>query len=229
MKRLGLIGGTSWVSTLYYYRFLNQSINRRLGGHHSAEIVLRSFDFQPLINAVADQEALERVFDEAADELAGVGAELLAVASVTGHKFAGPLEARDDATLVHVAEATRQALLDSGARRVGIIGTSLTMRDASLTERLVPCERVEVVLPPSEAHPDIDGVIFGDLMRMRLGEGSRSFLEKLTEDFMERGVDSLLLACTELAFAFERMESALSVYDATELHCEALADAALTP
>jgi aspartate racemase len=227
MKRIGLIGGTSWVSTLYYYRFLNELANERLGGHHSADIVLRSLDFQPLIDAVHDRRAVEAAFIEAAGELVAAGAELLAVSSVTGHKFADPLEARGNVPLGHVAEATRQALLRSETRRVGIIGTSFTMKDEALIARLVPPGEVEAVLPSPKLFSDVDAAIFGDLMKMRFGDGTRRVLRAVMADLEAEGADTILLSCTELVFAREWFEAGVPILDATKLHCQALADAAL--
>jgi aspartate racemase len=228
VKRIGLIGGTSWVSTLDYYRLLNELTNRRLGKNHSAELLLRSFDFQPLLEMVDDVEAVEEILAEAAEQLVNAGAQLLALASNTGHKFAGPLEDRDDVPLLHIGDAIRGSLLKNGAKRVGLIGTSFTMRDASLIGRLTSGGKVETVLPPPESFPQIDSVIFGELAKARFGDGANSLLKALVESLEAEGVDALLLACTELTFAFERMSYDLPIYDSTHIHCEALVNAALS-
>jgi aspartate racemase len=226
MERIGLLGGTSWVSTLDYYRLLNEEVKRRLGGVHSVDLILRSFDFQSLLDMVDDEPAIEARFDQAANELVGAGARVLAVASVTGHRFVTGWGQRRDTRFVHIGEATARAMARHRAGRVGVIGTSSTMDDTGLLKALMSAGS-EPVLPHRSRYRDIDEVIFGELAGGRLGEPGRAVLHTALRDLREQHVGAILLACTELSPAFSTMDQGVPIYDATTLHCDALINAAL--
>ncbi|MEJ3656571.1 aspartate/glutamate racemase family protein [Actinomycetes bacterium KLBMP 9759] len=173
----------TWTSTLDYYRLLNEGVNRRLGGARSADLILRSFDFQPLLERVDEQPAVTDQFDQAAAELIGAGARVLAIASVTGHRFVARWEHRSDTRFVHVREATARALARHGAGRVGVIGTSTTMDDTSLLKSLTAGS--EPVLPHPTRYRDIDEVIFGELSGGRLGESGQAALRRRPQCFLD--------------------------------------------
>jgi aspartate racemase len=225
MERIGLLGGTTWVSTLDYYRLLNEGVNRRLGGAHSADLILRSFDFQPLLDMADDEPAIAARFDQAANELIGAGAHVLAVASVTGHRFVNGWEQRRDTRFVHIGEATAPTIAQHGAGRVGVIGTSSTMHDTALLKNLTA--GAEPVLPHPSRYRDIDEVIFGELAGGRLGESGRAVLHTALRDLRGQQVDAILLGCTELSPAFSTNDADVPIHDATRLHCHALINAAL--
>lgn len=225
MKRIGLLGGTTWTSTLDYYRHLNEGVNRRLGRAHSADLILRSFDFQVLLDVVDDPSAVTARFDQAAAELIGAGARVLAIASVTGHRFASGWEQRCDTRFVHIRDATVPAIAMHGAGRVGVLATSSTMADSGLLKTLTAGS--EPVVPHPSRHRDIDEVIFGELAVGRLGESGRAVLHAALRDLRGQQVDAVLLGCTELSSAYTAEDADIPIHDATSLHCDALLDAAL--
>lgn len=223
MRRIGLIGGTGRVSTLDYYRILNETAARRLGGHHGADLVLRSVDLQPLLDSLSDPASIAATLDGAVDDVLRAGAEVIAFTSVTAHHFGHAVEGRADVELVHIADATGPAL--AGARRVGVLGTGITLANAELVARLVGT--ATPVLPPPADIARLDGVVFGELMHAGLSDGSRDTLAAIVDDLGARDVDRVLLACTELTFARPRLPDRSLLEDATRVHCEAIVAAAI--
>ena len=221
---IGLIGGVGWPSTMDYYRLLNEAVNRDRGGAHSADLVLRSLDFQTLLDRLDRPAEIEARLDAAAGDLAAAGATVLGIAAVTGHRFAAPLERRTDLRFVHLGDVTSRALAHHGVRRPGVLATSRTLSDPGLLERMT--RGTEPVLPAESRRAELDEVIFGDLIRGRHGEDVRRVLSATADRLRADGADALLLACTELAAVRDHLGTALPIHDATSLHCQALLEEA---
>lgn len=208
-----------------YYRLLNEDVNRRLGGAHSAELALRSLDFQPLLDNVHQPGAAGASLSTAADDLAAAGATLLAVTSVTGHRFVEPLERRRDMRFIHIGDATSRALTEHGVRRPGVVATSTTLRDASLVERIT--RGTTPVLPSAGHRALLDEAIFGELIHGHLSDACRRLFTTVIDRLLADGADGILLACTELSIIRARLDVRLPVLDATALHCSALLNASV--
>lgn len=177
MKRIGLIGGTSWVSTLDYYRLLNEGVQQRLGGHHSADLVLRSLNFQPLIEQLQNYAAIETVFAEAARDLHRAGVELLGIASNTGHKFLRRIDEDALLPLVHIGDVVGDALKHDGVTRIGVLGTSMTLSDQVMLTKFSCNHTINLVVPAETQRAQLDALIFGGSSRtmyspMRVGRRS---------------------------------------------------------
>ena len=227
MKTIGLIGGMSWESTAHYYRILNQETAARLGGLHSAPVIIHSVNFAP----IAAMQAEGR-WDEAGRQLATIaialeraGAEVIGLATNTIHKVATPILAAVSVPFIHIAEPTADALLADGFTRVGLLGTRFTMEEPFYLDRLR--ERGLDPLVPEVDHTNLNGIIFEELCRGIVREESRRIYIGAIERMAARGAEAVILGCTEIGMLIDDSVSPLPVYDTTELHAKALVEAAL--
>lgn len=219
MKIIGLLGGMSWESTQTYYRLLNQQVGQALGGFHSAKIVLYSVDF-------ADIEALQRQGDwptmasmlaSAAQRLEAAGADGLLIATNTMHKVADEVAAAISLPLLHIAEATADALVRDGVACVGLLGTRFTMEQAFYRERL-EARGIEVVIPDSEQRETVHRVIFEQLCKGIIDPDSKQAYLGIVDALAERGAQGVILGCTEIGMLLKTADTAVALYDTTEIH-----------
>lgn len=227
MKTIGLIGGMSWESTAHYYAILNREVARRLGGLHSAEILLHSVDFAP-IEAMqrADRwsDAGELLADSAA-RLEAAGAGLIGLTTNTMHIVADQITARIDVPFVHIADPTTDALLADGFTTVGLLGTRFTMEMPFYRDRLT--QRGLTVLVPEVEVTNLNGIIYDELCRGIVRDESRAIYVRAIERLAARGAEAVILGCTEVGMLIDDDVSPLPVFDTTELHAKALVTAAL--
>jgi aspartate racemase len=230
MKTLGLIGGMSWASTVSYYRRLNQLVAERLGGRHSAQLLLYSVDFEA-IHRLQHEDRWEEagaVLADAARRLAGAGAEGLVLCTNTMHKVAGAIEAAVDVPLIHIADPTGAAIAAAGHRRVALLGTRFTMEQPFYKDRLAERFGLEVLVPDEAERAMIHRVIFEELCAERIEPASRQAYRSVIERLAEAGAQAVILGCTEIALLVGPDDSPLPVYDTTELHVRSAVDFALS-
>jgi aspartate racemase len=229
MHLLGLIGGMSWASTISYYRRLNQLVDERLGGHHSAELLLYSVEFgemHELQHAGRWDEAGELLADAARRLVAG-GAEGIVLCTNTMHKVAGAIESAVDAPLLHIADATGEAIRAAGHERIGLLGTRFTMEEPFYRQRLADRFGLEVMVPGDAERETIHRVIFDELCAERIEPDSRRAYQRVIDRLAERGAQAVILGCTEIAMLIGPEDASLPVFDTTELHVRAAVDFAL--
>ena len=221
MKTLGLLGGMSWESTQTYYRLLNQQVAQRLGGLHSAKVILDSLDF-------ADVEVLQRAgqWDALADLLVkhalrveAAGAEGLIIGTNTMHRVAPQVEAALSIPLLHIADATAQALLEDGVQIVGLLGTRFTMEQAFYRERL-EAQGITVLVPNDAQREEVHRIIYQELCRGVLDKNSRAAYLDVVEDLHRRGVGGVILGCTEIGLLINQHDTTVALYDTTFLHAK---------
>lgn len=197
---IGILGGMSWESTLTYYREINRRYHERLGGHHSAPIVLYSVDFAPV-------EAMQRAgaWDRAGEELARAGrsleyagATVIVMATNTMHLVFDELVAATRVPWLHIADAAAERLLADGRRRVGLLGTRFTMERTFYRRRIESHSPLDVVVPAEVDRAEIDRIIFEELVHGVVREESRAFIAAEIERCAEAGCDAVILGCTEL-------------------------------
>jgi len=227
MKTIGLIGGMSWESTAHYYRILNQETARRLGGLHSAPLLLLSVDFAPI-------EALQRAgkWDQAGTILAGhaktladSGAGVLGMASNTMHIVAEQMMEGLSIPFVHIADPTADALLSSGITRAGLLGTRFTMEMPFYKDK-VKARGVEVLTPDTDIGA-LNAIIYDELcLGVVRNESRRVYVEAIAL-LAKRGAQAVIFGCTEIAMLISEVDSPLPVFDTTELHAKALVSAAM--
>lgn len=227
MKRLGVIGGMSWESTLLYYRLLNQGVAARRGGLHSAPLVLHSVDFAPIaaLQAAGDWAGAARVLGAAARGLQGAGAQGLVLATNTMHKVADAIEAEAALPLLHIADATAAAIRAQGLQRVGLLGTRFTMDDPAIVlDRLRRRHGLQVLVPGDDDRAVVHRVIYDELCRGVLRDDSRAAYGAAIARLADSGAQGVILGCTEITLLIDAASSPLPVFDSTALHAAAAVD-----
>lgn len=227
MKTIGLIGGMSWESTAHYYRVLNQETGRRLGGLHSAPLIIHSVDFAPIaeMQASGRWDEAGAVLNAAAKALVRAGADIIGLATNTMHLVADRLMEGVDAQFVHIADPTADALLADGFDTVGLLGTRFTMEMGFYRERLT--SRGLQNLIPEIDRTNLNGIIYDELCRGIVRDESRRIYVSAIEKLASRGAQAVILGCTEIGMLIDDDVSPLPVYDTTDLHAKALVDHAL--
>lgn len=221
MKTVGLIGGMSWESTVTYYQLLNEGIKDALGGLHSAKVLLYSVDFyeiESLMSRGAWDKAAELLGDVAA-RLEQAGADMILICTNTLHKVAPQVQAKIRVPLVHIAEAAAETLKEQGISRVGLLGTQYTMTQEFYRDKLV--ERgIEVLIPEGDDIELVNRVIFDELCLGIVKEESRAEYLRVIAALQQRGVQGILLGCTELGLIVAKEDVSLPLYDTTEIHAK---------
>lgn len=230
MKTLGIIGGMSPESTALYYRIINREVNRRLGGNHSADIVMHSVDFEEVVRLQksGDWEAAGALLAASATKLEGAGAQLLLVATNTMHKVAPAIERATTVPLLHVVDTTATAIREQGLQRVGLLGTTFTMSDGFYTERMA-AQGIQTIVPTESEQADINRIIFEQLCLGRVEPEAVQYLQQVIAGLKEQGAQGVILGCTELCLAVDEDKIPLPVFDSTTIHALAAVDAVLAP
>jgi aspartate racemase len=229
MKTLGLIGGMSWESTTLYYQLLNRMARERLGGQHSARLVLWSVDFAPIARMQAAglwDEATAAMVD-AARRLERAGAEAIVICANTMHRMADEVAAAVSPPLLHVADATAGAVRAAGVRRPLLLATRFTMEQDFYRARLKR-NGVEALVPAEPDRVRLHAIIFDELVQGRFKLASKEALVAMTERAVRaEGADGVILGCTEFALLVKPDDLPVPVFDTTELHAKAAMDFAL--
>ncbi len=225
MRLLGVLGGMSWTSTEAYYRGLNEGVSARLGGLHSARLVLHSVDFAPVAEAqhAGDWDATAAVLAEAARGLAAAGAGALLLATNTMHAVCGAVEEAAGIPLIHIADPTADALLSAGHRRVGLLGTRFTMEEDFYVARL-RSRGLEVVVPRAQDRVLVHRVIYDELVHDVVREESRAAYLGVVQQLVGSGAQAVVLGCTEIGLLLHDGDADLPLVDTTALHVAAGVD-----
>lgn len=230
MKTLGLIGGLSWESTAIYYRLLNEGVRERLGGLHSAQIVMSSFDFATVEERQSrdDWNGLAAIMAEAAQRLHRAGAEAILICANTMHKVAPFVEARIEIPFIHIADATAAAIKATSCRRPALLATRYTMEQDFYKDRMKNRHAIDPVIPDAAGRTLVHEVIFDELCRGIVSPKSkRAFLEQVSL-LRDRGADGVILGCTEVGMLISQADISLPVFDSAALHVDAALEFALS-
>jgi aspartate racemase len=224
MRTLGVIGGMSWESTAVYYRLLNQGVATRLGGLHSAPLLLHSVDFAQVavLQSGGSWADAGDMLAASAQGLQRAGAQGLVLATNTMHKVAADIEAAAPGLpLLHIADATSSALLAAGVQHASLLGTRFTMEDDSIVRARLQQQGLEVSVPDADDRALMHRVIFDELVRGVVSAASRGAVVALIERQAARGAQAVILGCTEIGLLIDAACSTLPVFDTTVLHAEA--------
>jgi len=229
VRTLGLLGGMTWHSTVDYYRLINQGVQTRLGGSHSAEILLRSIDFVPVeaLQEKGDWAGMGRMMGEWARQLEAAGAEALVICSNTMHRLTGDITAAARIPLIHIADATAAAIKTSGLATVGLLGTRYTMELDFYRGRLEKDHGLKVIVPGEPDRTTVHDVIYRELTYGLLREESRQAFLAVIGELVRRGAEGVILGCTEIPMLVKQHDSPVPVFDTTALHAAAAVDFAL--
>jgi aspartate racemase len=229
VETIGLIGGLSFESTLEYYRWINEAVQARLGGVHSARIVLDSFDFAEVerLQHAGAWDALAATMTHSARRLGAAGAGFLVIASNTMHRVAQAVERDGGLPVLHIADPTAGAIRARGLRRVGLLGTAFTMEERFYRARLEERFGLEVVIPDASTRREVHRIIYEELVIGRLLERSRAVFRAAVADLVAAGAEGAILGCTEIGLLLKPEDVAVPVFDTARLHAEAAAQRAL--
>jgi aspartate racemase len=228
MKRIGLLGGMSWESSAEYYRLINEEVRARLGGLHSADCLLRSVDFADIEQLQREgrwEEAGTRLGEEAR-ALVAAGAELLVLCTNTMHKVADALEATA-VPLVHIADATAEAVRARGLGTVGLLATAYTMEQDFYVGRLQQRHSLNVLVPSRDDRCFVHQVIYEELCVGVVNDRSREQYRRIMRELSERGAEGILLGCTEIDLLVGAQDAAVPLFDTTSLHAHKAVELAL--
>lgn len=229
MRTIGLLGGMSWESTAEYYRIINQRTAERLGGLHSAKLVLYSVDFEEIAacQKQGDWDKAGDILTGAAKSLEEAGADVVLICTNTMHIIADTVAASIGVSLLHIVDAVAQSIAQSGMNRVGLLGTKFTMEKDFYQDRLRTAGGIDTIVPDEHSRDELNRIIFEELCCGRVLDDSRHFLIGLIEQMAAQGADGVVLACTELPMLVQQSDTPVKVFDTTAIHAEAAVDYAL--
>lgn len=229
MKTTGLLGGMSWESTVPYFQVLNRRIGERLGGLHSARIVLLSVDFQEieLLQHQGRWEELGEILAGEARTIERAGADFLVLCTNTMHLVAPAIEAAIGIPLLHIADATAQRVREVGLSRVGLLGTRFTMEEPFYRGRLQDLHGLEVVVPPPADREVVHRVIYEELVLGSIRPDSRRAYQRIVGAMEREGAQGVILGCTEIGLLLEPGDAGVPLFDTALIHAEAAAELAL--
>ena len=229
MRTIGMLGGMSWESTAEYYRLANELVRDRLGGVHSARVLLDSMDF-------ADMERLQSAgrWEEAGDLLAAkasrleaAGAELLVLCTNTMHIVVEAIEQAVEIPVLHILDATSTRIRQEGLRRVGVLGTAFTMEQDFYRDRLA-ASGVEAMVPGQDDRATVHRIIYEELVRGVVTEASRAQYREIIDRLVAGGAEGIVLGCTEIELLVSARDSSVPVFPTTRIHVEAAVEMALS-
>jgi len=228
LKTIGILGGMSWESTALYYQQLNTLVRQKLGGLHSAEILLRSVEFDTIATMQREGKWHEagEILASHAKGLQDAGANMLVLATNTMHLVAPQIEAATSIPFLHIADSTAAALTADNVSRVGLLGTAFTMEKAFLRDRL--SKHGLDALVPEDNISKLNSIIFEELCQGIVSETSRDIYKQAIEDLAARGAQAVILGCTEITLLISEKDSVLPAYDSTDLHVRAAIEFALS-
>ena len=229
MKTIGLIGGMSWESTVPYYRLINEGVKQRLGGLHSATLILHSVDFDEIerLQRSGDWDAAGALLTRSAQLLETAGAELLVLCTNTMHKVAPAIESAVSIPLLHIADATAEAAKAAGIRRVGLLGTRFTMEQDFYVGRLTERHGLEVLTPTAPERDEVHRIIYEELCLGKILPASRESYHRIMDELVRRGAQAVILGCTEISLLVGKEDSPVPLLDTTAIHAQSAVEAAL--
>lgn len=228
MKLIGLLGGMSWESTTNYYKIINETVRERLGGLHSARIVLYSVDFAPIagLQHKGDWAGATEELISASKRLAAAGADCLVICTNTMHKVADPIASAINIPILHIADATAERLKASGISRVGLLGTRFTMEQDFYRGRLAD-RGLDVVVPSEPNREIVHRIIYEELCKGQIRSESKAHYRRVVQELVGEGVEAVVLGCTEISMVIGESDSEVPLFDTTRIHAEAAVDFAL--
>jgi aspartate racemase len=229
MKTIGMLGGMSWESSIEYYRIVNQTVKEKLGGLHSAKSLMYSVDFAEIetLQSAGRWEEATQAMIEAARHVEEGGADFLVICTNTMHKMADEVEAAINIPLLHIADATAEAIKAQGLSKIGLLGTKFTMEKEFYRGRLVEKHGLDVLIPDTEDREIVHRVIYEELVLGEIKVASREAYKKIIEKLIASGAQGIILGCTEIGLLFKEEDSRVPTFDTTYIHAMAAVEYAL--
>jgi aspartate racemase len=229
MKTIGLIGGMSWESSAEYYRLINQGMKDRLGAHNNARSLMVTVNFQEIeeMQRAGHWDAAGNLLAAAARQLASGGADFIVLCTNTMHKMAEAIDNAVTIPLLHIADATGEAIQRAGIKRVGLLGTRFTMEQEFYKGRLKEKFGLDVMVPDEADRLRVHTIIYDELCHGRIHESDRKEYQRIIAAFQAGGAEGVILGCTEIMLLINSGDVSLPIFDTTQLHCDAAIKMAL--
>ena len=230
MKTIGLIGGMSWESTVSYYQLLNRGINQKLGGLHSAKLILNSVNFAEIeqLQHEGDWQQTAVILKKAAQSLQAAGADFIMICTNTMHLVADEVAASVDIPLLHIVNAVGQTLQSHKVEKTALLGTIFTMQKPFYKEKLQNEYGIEVLTPNKEQQSLIHNVIYQELCKGQINPNSKAAYVKIVEDLASQGAQGAILGCTEIGLLLQPNDTCIPIFDTTKIHAQAAVECALS-
>ena len=228
MRTLGIIGGMSWESTAQYYALINRGVRDRLGGLHSAPLIISSCDFAPIeeLQMVGKWDELAEVLKNTARKLEGAGAEGVLIATNTMHIVVDEVRANASIPVLSLLEVVGEAVLTQGMKTVGLLGTRFTM-EHGFYQSALNAKGIEVLTPDDTERALVNDVIYNELVKGIIRDESRERFVEIVDDLAGRGVEGAIMGCTEIPLLIGQGDVGIPLLDTTILHAEAALQHAL--
>ncbi|WP_010197608.1 aspartate/glutamate racemase family protein [Psychrobacter sp. PAMC 21119] len=221
-KTLGIIGGMSWESTESYYRLINEGIKDKLGGLHSADLLIHSVDFGP-INELQEQDEwaeLGVIMASSAQRLQAAGVDGIMIASNTMHKLIDDVQAVTNVPVIHIADTTTDAIKKQNLTKIALLGTQFTMTQDFYKQRLIDAG-LQVLIPESDERAEVHRIIKKELCVGQFKDSSRQYYSQVIKDLAAQGAEGVILGCTEIGLLIKQADSPIPVFDTTAIHAAA--------
>ena len=228
MKTIGMIGGTGWLSTLEYYRIINQETNRRLGGLSSAKIILTSFNYAEIdkLNKAEDHAGVYKLVLTTTQKLKAAYVDCIVLCANTLHQYVEDLEKEIDLKIIHIADATAKEINGKGLSKIGLLGTRFTMEMDFYTKRLKEAG-IESLVPPKSERELIHDAIMNELLKEEFKRETKEKFLNIINDLEKQGAQGIVLGCTEIPLLIKQVDVNLPVFNTLEIHAKAAVDFAL--
>ena len=229
MKKIGLIGGMSWESSIEYYRIINETVRDRLGGLHSAESVMFSVDFAEIekLQMAGDWDESGKILARAAASLQAAGADCVVLCTNTMHKVADAITGAIDIPFIHIADPTAEAIKAAGIETIALLGTDFTMSQAFYKGRLIDQHGLDVMIPNDEDREVVHRIIYEELVVGEIKAESKQAYLEIIGRLVGAGAQGVILGCTEIGLLVKAGDCAVPVFDTTLIHAQAAVDFAL--
>jgi len=229
MKTIGLIGGMSWESSLEYYRIINEEVKRKLGGLHSAKILMYSVDFEEIekVQHQGKWDEATKLMIGAAQRLEKGGVDFVVICSNTMHKMSGEVQKNIGVPLLHIGDATAEKIKEVSFKKVGLLGTRFTMEEDFYKGRLTGRYGLEVVIPDEKGRQLVHDIIYKELCLGMIKPSSKGQFCEIIQNLVRDGAEGIILGCTEIPLLIKQEDVKVPLFDTTRIHAESVVEYAL--
>lgn len=228
MKTIGLVGGTGWISTVEYYRIINQEVNNRLGKSHSARCILYSLNYEELVefNQQNSREGVFQLINSAAKRISAAGADCIVLCANTLHQFVNRLEAELELPIIHIADATAREITRVNISKVGLLGTRQTM-EMDFYKMKLKQHSIETLIPDISEREYIQNTISNELVKNIFVDESRLKFRDIINNLERAGAEGIILGCTEIPLLVNHNDGDIPYFNTLQIHAKAAVDFAL--
>lgn len=220
MKRIGLIGGMSWESSIVYYELINKKVKAALGGFHSCKSLMDTVDFDQIVKLQHEDrwEELDEIMLDSAKRLEKAGADIIVLCTNTMHLCSPAIKANVSIPFLHIAEATGMEIISKGIKKVALLGTKFTMEKDFYKEVLFNQFGIEVIIPNDAERAQVHQIIYGELVQGKIKDESRQVYQTIIKNLEDRGAEGVILGCTEIPLLISDSDVNIPTFDTTTLH-----------